>query len=1124
VNNDDLDNVLRTLNLSQCVDALATLNEKERKALSERALQWLIVSGHNISDSQWNFRLQSALTMDHLSLLGASAIHPRWEKIANTIGTTMSFPSNVQRLITPFEKLALTLPPEAVQPLAIEPARAAVFGTCTFGEIKKHAGQPTNADACCDILTARKPRWASQWACYVLDREPRIFWPVIRRLEKEEVIATEVNSDYLLGMCIGMGLGGKIADVSDKIADQLRQDETLRERVWSMLEEDSAIRILTSEWFGQKWLVALADLAKDGTISRLQLLERTLATLTRLALESSERASKLDLGWFSDLHSKVSPTPEEDAQLAEGYIRILYSRNTATVGWIIAHLKQMLLSHVEVPLDSLCAGLEAVFLVKGKENAVKAIDCLTSLAETIPSARCAAGLAALGALENDSQDIQKRAISLIEKYGAGQADVKEKLRDNLDRVAIVHRQRAQDWLQKQSKTGAATEIKGDQTKREQSDPTDTHCESSAFDLAQMREACRSVAERWQDCAGIKAAIEAIDAGAPDLPCLEFDGTEYPRLNPDLLFQAVDSFDDLVFLLAKLVRDHQIAVTASDELERALEAIGRMGAAPPADYHQRLQTLKSDGGSIVQLFGPVGGSIQLWLLGDKTDQWRKSHPIDEILTKRFDCAGKQAKARVPTVMLSTPTHQGGWIDPLVLVDRVLEQGQNRQNLPSTSPDVVARPTQLIAGSTNLLSSAVGLTPPISPTQLTSSSNSDTVLDQCLALSRLAPDHRKEALAKLLATASGQAEFTEALRYALGDTSVQIGSSAPLWIAAARARAPFADDDAVERNFPGLGPDAGRAAQYNLSPCHSLMIRKASPMFHWTEWAKLDLIERLPRPVGAQIDDIVSTAMHKTGQYNRSLSCPFIYRHWASTICPLMLESWFAHGAESIARSLNMSSSDSNIIFIAKLYDPDIPLKQMALLTMAVALSSKHKDDSGPALEALIQTIDDGRLNSDKLASVMKILRGMDKSLANAEYELSLVSLTRWCKATKTAALTSPYHALVISGAIEQMLSGDPSAAPKDLHAILEVLLELLVQQKQSIARPEAREYLSGIKTSGKTAKLVKQLLALKNGQDADGIRANALMYALEKRIDRAHRWQSWSEHSQTTAKPAALTVN
>jgi hypothetical protein len=116
--------------------------------------------------------------------------------------------------------------------------------------------------------------------------------------------------------------------------------------------------------------------------------------------------------------------------------------------------------------------------------------------------------------------------------------------------------------------------------------------------------------------------------------------------------------------------------------------------------------------------------------------------------------------------------------------------------------------------------------------------------------------------------------------------------------------------------------------------------------------------------------------------------------------------------------------------------------------------------------------------------------------------------------------------VIARSIEQTLKGDPLSPPQHLHALLEVILELYVQQQQAITLAEAREYLCAIKISGKTEKLIKQLLTLKPGANADSIRMEALSYALEKRIERAHRWHSWLEtnHQALSERNSAPAVS
>ena len=162
-------------------------------------------------------------------------------------------------------------------------------------------------------------------------------------------------------------------------------------------------------------------------------------------------------------------------------------------------------------------------------------------------------------------------------------------------------------------------------------------------------------------------------------------------------------------------------------------------------------------------------VQGWLTGeiDRSDvmKWSKGLLGFTSLWVRANTQ-RIAEGRAAP-LLATPTHAGGWIDPRVFVERY----HTCCRLPFAI--------------------------------LTE--------DLIMALLRLAPDHRAEALA---AARDLRDEPGAAIRYALGSENEPIGDSAPLWVAAARSRSPWSDDPAVEARHPGLGPDAGRAAIYDL----------------------------------------------------------------------------------------------------------------------------------------------------------------------------------------------------------------------------------------------------------------------------------------------------------------------
>jgi len=76
--------------------------------------------------------------------------------------------------------------------------------------------------------------------------------------------------------------------------------------------------------------------------------------------------------------------------------------------------------------------------------------------------------------------------------------------------------------------------------------------------------------------------------------------------------------------------------------------------------------------------------------------------------------------------------------------------------------------------------------------------------------------------------------------------------------------------------------------------------------------------------------------------------------------------------------------------------------------------------------------------------------------------------------------------------------------------LDLLREASVESGRSVSA-EARAYLSGLSTSGKTGRVVKDLLALRDLPVRPALRA-ARTQALTRRIERAERWMAWERFS------------
>ncbi len=180
------------------------------------------------------------------------------------------------------------------------------------------------------------------------------------------------------------------------------------------------------------------------------------------------------------------------------------------------------------------------------------------------------------------------------------------------------------------------------------------------------------------------------------------------------------------------------------------------------------------------------------------------------------------------------------------------------------------------------------------------------------------------------------------------------------------------------------------------------------------------------------------------------------------------------------------------FLEMLIEPDVPLRTIARLLLAGSLASNLTVLQGLAVDALVASIDDGRIDGKLLGEAIH------RVLAD-----ELIKTNRLTKALGEAARVSALHTYVVAVAVQRALVG-LSAPPRDLHLLLELLNELLCETGERLADSEIETFLRGLKVSGKTAKLARDLLALTGGTD-HSIRMRAAARALAGRVERAERW-------------------
>jgi hypothetical protein len=566
-----------------------------------------------------------------------------------------------------------------------------------------------------------------------------------------------------------------------------------------------------------------------------------------------------------------------------------------------------------------------------------------------------------------------------------------------------------------------------------------------------------------------AALHEAHSPTTPIPAAVFNGTDFPRLDPDRRLTPINDLDELLETLGRVIEDDNLI----DDAERAIDGLARLHAEKPDDFDKLIAPLHKRADKLLQrkwsafaaqgVAGDICGLILAWKRGEpvttevKSNEWGNQRvlvhglvdepierwhqdgvPLAFMSRRMLDICGL-VTSKQPQQLLSSPTHEGGWIDPATLVERI-------NGLKTDPPET----------------------------------------DVVLAMLRLAPDGRAAALKKLKAKLKG--EWISAMKHGLGAGGIRIGKSAGLWAAAARCRSPLEDDPKVAKAFPKLGPGAGKAARFETR----FWQRKTS--YGLARYFDILTTEKPPKEVPTNIpsqllqknrDDETTLSFHDIGTTAGSI-------RWLASMWPAAFESFFATGAECIGGNLDWwEAAWHNRCFLEPLLESDTPLLDMGEVLLLCGLAAKEPGEHGLAVDITIQAISDGRLGTDNMG------RMLTTGITSGHF-----NLPRLAKRLHDIANVSDLHAYVVMYSAETTLpNADARQLPRGIGDIFELLVEIGTQLERGIVKPECRSLLEKIAGSNKTARAAKQLLSIETSFDPREIIASAVT----NRIDRLKEW-------------------
>jgi hypothetical protein len=941
-------------------------------------------------------------------------------------------------------------------PLDARHSSIAVVATATLAELRQ-AGWWGMSGAAYEALAARRPGWLMEAIELGLDQVSSCFIiggvaQAINRLVTDGILRAPRHAHYAIGLAYGYFLG------STPLLDRVRQDlPRIEAAIWRQFEVEGGGEISLAHF--DKYI----SKKSGGTWAEVLIALADEGRLDRqrlldASLDALNRGfSQFRASWFSRFHERLAPTIDERAARSRRYLDLLASPLGPTVSLATAALKALQKAG-KLDAAAIIERIEPALFAKSAATAKGALALLADAAKSAPRLRPeAARLAAVG-LEHASSDVQAVALTVIESCAPAMTpEALDAIRQRLDLVSTALRARAAALIGSTPDAAAA--------------PLD----DPATDIAELKAAARRLPRDLRRLAGVDAALDALASGLGDVPRAVFTGMDIPRLDPDKAIAPIATFEELVDeALAAIEHPRDL-----DRVERVLAGALRFAADRPGNAAELLAPLSKP----LKRFREYGydgsdaltprGALQLVMCAflDGTPCQVNVHENDPraVLALRTVAMAHAICARTACVQLSAPTHRGFWIDPRVLVERSKEAAKNGVALLG-------------------------------------------IADQVLALLRLAPDRRPEGLT---AARGIGGEWGAALRYALGGDA-KPGKTRALWVAAARARAPFDEDKTVAKLVgrgtrggdlpPGLAPRVFYRSYGSDWVFAEVAIAAddadtAGCAFGREAHRPWDAAEESPRQAEPEqclttVDLSIPTRLALLRGYHTDDG--FRAGTWELALWPQHPEPMFALATLSACMIDGNSGNRPGNAPLAEglklVLEPDVPLGSMALFMLCRGLNAIDAGAAQATVDALIAAIADGRLDGATLGQAM-----------HAFLMTGLVLGKRWPARLKEVAASSALARQVVRRALERtMHPGEPQRKLRDVHAWIETLHELSIEAGEAIGDPLARDGLARFLKGGKGAKPAQALLDLPLS-DGGPVRSAAAVHAIRQRLGRAEGW-------------------
>jgi hypothetical protein len=421
----------------------------------------------------------------------------------------------------------------------------------------------------------------------------------------------------------------------------LRNRDVIEQDIWRFfeIEGNQETSLASHDKYSSsdmQWSTALYQLAESGYISRQRLLLETLKALGRGFIQFRS-------GWFSRLHEDLKPTIEERIELIESYAQLLGSPIPPTVAFAVKALETI--DKVQpLNMNLVERHISPCLAAQQKSTVSSALSLLERAVKRNQELSASACLLAAEALQHESPEIQTKAISLITKYVQQPNDaLRNKITLYLDSLSPSSARKLNEWLGK---------TENDNLKK-QTDLEKSPRERLLNSAPQIR---------------VKYSMKAPQLIGWPLECLA-------KIAP------IESVEELLNTAAYCLENPRQSL----ECERVLDGISRF---PLIGKEERLQALaapinkrahkltNSPPRTIAYIQRLFTSTVNKWLEPTKSIDFSimeeensiSGRSLSTFMQGRLNHILVRVRSGLSVPLLSAPTHQGGWLDPAVFMER------------------------------------------------------------------------------------------------------------------------------------------------------------------------------------------------------------------------------------------------------------------------------------------------------------------------------------------------------------------------------------------------------------------------------------------------------------------------